>query len=439
MTRLGTWHRSFPTLLLVAAPIRWIGKSRKRIYGAVILVLAIIASPPLWWFLQLTGLPDIGEPFDVAAFRASRVPDDRNAFVLYSEAAALLARPEYHATSGLNDMLAHWSSASPDLRRWADENREALATYCRGSARPDALDPNAGLDRESFKTFSALWSFRLLALLNASQLEEQGDMAGAWNLYRAMMRTIHHVGMHGDVYRRNMVQRWHRDLRNRLMVWADDKRTTSALLRQAIDDVTACEALAPSEPDSLKAGYLAASALLESPRNPGHHVPLVRFQRFWHPDYQINPEQIQALWDGWRFFRREPERSQRLIRLISANWLAYLDLPADMRPKPDPQCAAFDLYRFGPQASPQARALSPEALDRWYDTAYDAQKILGFIDASGIQTVEQANHLDFLVLLGTELYHRNHGTDPPTAEALVGPYLKSLPFNSLPQRPTPSQ
>ena len=298
---------------------------------------------------------------------------------------------------------------------------------------------NAGLEPESFKTFSALWSFRLLTLLKASQLEEQGNMAGAWDLYRAMMRTIHHVGMHGNVYRRNMVQRWHRDLRNRLMTWADDKRTTPALLRRAIDDVAACEALAPSEQDSLKAGYLAASELLDSPINPGHEVPLVRFKQFWHPEYQLNPEQIQALWDGWRFFRREPERSQRLIRLITANRLAYLDLPADIRPKPDPEVASFDFYRFGPPAPPPARALSPEALDRWFDTAYDAQKILGLIDASGIQTVEQADHLDFLVLLGTELYHRDHGIDPPTPETLVGPYLKSLPFNSLPQRPTPSQ
>jgi hypothetical protein len=45
----------------------------------VIAVLAIIASPSLSWLLQLTGLPDIGEPFDVAAFRAFKVPDDRNA------------------------------------------------------------------------------------------------------------------------------------------------------------------------------------------------------------------------------------------------------------------------------------------------------------------------------------------------------------------------
>ena len=242
-----------------------------------------------------------------------------------------------------------------------------------------------------------------------------------------MMPTIHHVGMHGDVYRRNMIQRWHTDLRNRLLVWANDRRTTPELIRRAIDDVSACETLPRSERDSLKSGYIAASALLASPGNPGRDVPLTRFRRFWNPDYQLNPEQIDAIWNAWRFIRREPERSRRVIRLLTANWLAYLDLPAGSRPKPDPRVATFDFYSLGPQAPAQARAQSAEAMDIWFDTAYDAQQVLRYLDGSGIQTVERANHADFLVLLGNELYHRDHGVDPPTAEALVGPYLKSLP------------
>ena len=301
--------------------------------------------------------------------------------------------------------------------------------------RPDALDPTTGLQRSDFKTFSALWSFHVLAMLGASRLEDQGDMADAWDLYRATMRTIHHVGMHGDIYRRDLIRRWHRELRNRVRGWADDRRTTPALLRRAIDDTAACEPLAPSERDSLKASYLTALVLLDSPNNPGHEVPLQRFTQFWHPDYQLNPEQIQALWDGWRFIRREPERSRRLIQLIVANWLAYLDQPADIRPKPDPRVAAFNIYGFGPDVPAQARVLSPEALDRWFDTAYDAQRVIGFLDATAAQSAEQSNHADFLVLLGTELYNRDHGRDPPTPEALVGPYLKSLPADLLTKKP----
>ena len=32
-----------------------------------------------------------------------------------------------------------------------------------------------------------------------------------------------------------------------------------------------------------------------------------------------------------------------------------------------------------------------------------------------------------VILLASQLYRRDHGTDPPSDEALVGPYLKELP------------
>ncbi len=429
MTRLASLRRSFPTVRLLVAPCRWIGKSRRRIWCVALVLLAIVAGPPLWWATQLWGLPDIGDPFDVEAFRAVTIADDRNAFMLYRQAATLLKPLDGYlkASQTKVDMLARWSQADPDIRRWAEDNCEALAVYRQGTERPDALDPAVGLDRESFKTLRALGSFRLIVLLEASRLEEQGDMAGAWDWYRALLRTVHHIGLHGDVYRRDVIRHWHRDLRVRLTTWAADPSTTPALLRRALDDVIACEALAPSERDSLKAGYLDAIGLLGSPTNPGREVPLMRFSRFWNPDYQLNSEQIQAIWDWWRFWRREPERSRRVIRLVTANWLACLDLPSGKRPKPDPKVVAFDVYPFGPQSPAGARALSPENLDVWFDTAYDAQKLLHFLDALGVRVMEAENHAELIILLATELYRRDHGTDPPTPEALVGPYLKSLP------------
>ena len=353
--------RSFPTITLLGAPLRWVARSRRRIWGATVFMLVIVASPPLWWWMQLMGLPDIGDPFDVRAFRASTVPDDRNAYVLYKQAAALLTlNPAYLAKSSVKaDMLARWSAAVPEVRRWADDNRQALALYRQGADRPDAVDPDIGLGRENLRTFSALWAFRLLAFLEASRLEDKGDMAGAWEMYLALMRTIHHVGMHSGAYRRNMIQRWHRDLRNRVLTWSDDRRTSPALLRRAIDDVVACERLAPSEQDSLKSGYVEVMELLESPRNPGHQVPLMRFHDFWNPDYQLTPEQIQTIWDAWRFLRSEPERSRRVIRLLTANWLAYLDLPEGSRTGPDPTVAPFDLYSPRAGSPCGGRAISP--------------------------------------------------------------------------------
>ena len=45
-----------------------------------------------------------------------------------------------------------------------------------------------------------------------------------------------------------------------------------------------------------------------------------------------------------------------------------------------------------------------------------------------VRSNERSSHRALLILLGEELYRRDHaGVDPPTPDALVGPYLKSLP------------
>jgi hypothetical protein len=40
---------------------------------------------------------------------------------------------------------------------------------------------------------------------------------------------------------------------------------------------------------------------------------------------------------------------------------------------------------------------------------------------------ERANERALLVLLASELYRRDHATEPPSEKALVGHYLKDLP------------
>jgi hypothetical protein len=51
------------------------------------LCLAVAATAlAIWWLTSLNRLPDIGDPFDVAAFRTFHLPDDRNAFTFFRRA-----------------------------------------------------------------------------------------------------------------------------------------------------------------------------------------------------------------------------------------------------------------------------------------------------------------------------------------------------------------
>ena len=64
-----------PVLVSIAlAPLRAVERTRGLLRLGVLAVYALIAlaaSAVLWRQAQLRGLPDVGAPFDVAAFRAS--------------------------------------------------------------------------------------------------------------------------------------------------------------------------------------------------------------------------------------------------------------------------------------------------------------------------------------------------------------------------------
>src|SRR5438105_159058 len=112
-------------------------RRRVRIVGALIRhrkALAILGTALVagglwaWWTLQLWGLPDVGDPFDVAAFEAVLVPESRNAFVEYSEAASIMRGVDRKVGKHgeRRTYPADWSSASQAWRDLATQGQEAL-------------------------------------------------------------------------------------------------------------------------------------------------------------------------------------------------------------------------------------------------------------------------------------------------------------------------
>src|SRR5262249_54442799 len=144
------------------------------------------------------------------------------------------------------DLLEPWSNADARMRRWAEQNREALALYRQGTERPDAFDLVPLTSPGPDKVRQTLRGFHLLALLEASRLEEQGEMAEAWAWYRSALRATHHMGLRSIEYQRFIADRWRGELNGRLTTWSADPRTTAAIVHQALDDVVACGALVPS-------------------------------------------------------------------------------------------------------------------------------------------------------------------------------------------------
>ena len=101
------------------------------------------------------------------------------------------------------------------------------------------------------------------------------------------------------------------------------------------------------------------------------------------------------------------------------------------------------LYPVGPEAPDEARALSPRELAGWLVATLDARLQLVSSHshvwpwppdrmADGRGDPDRKAHRVLVVMLATELYHRERGSLPPSDLALVGTYLKSLPDDSLP-------
>ena len=64
-------------------------------------------------------------------------------------------------------------------------------------------------------------------------------------------------------------------------------------------------------------------------------------------------------------------------------------------------------------------------------TTHDAWLPLGEGLWPTVRITEQRGYRELVVLLAQELYHRERGVLPPSEDALVGTYLKSLPEDGL--------
>ena len=136
-----------------------------------------------------------------------------------------------------------------------------------------------------------------------------------------------------------------------------------------------------------------------------------------------------------RSLAREPERSRRVIRLLFANWLAHVEHPGQRTPAARARfhiakrTSGVLLYHVSPDAPADARALSPQEVADWLVTTNDAKLAFryGFMAWPTIRRTEQRSYRELVVLLAGEIYRRDRGAPPPSDEALIGTYLKSLP------------
>ena len=315
----------------------------------VTLVLAIgfavaAAAFAIWWLTSLNGLPDIGEPFDVAEFRAFSIPDEQNAFTsLRREQEKCVPFNEWGPGAQPSDLKFSWSIAIPKLREWARLNQEALELFQKAAEQPDAANPaeEPVADLEGGGLF---W----LAVLDASRRQELGDTAGAWDRYRAVLGMITHFRRRGSSRQRGRARGESRTLQRRLVDWAADSRTTIAQLHTALDEILKNEPKAEWNLFAIKSEYLEILRAMDRPIEPDKQQGIEGEWTFRLGDMALSPGIVAQLEWARRFVLREPERSRRVLRLLCANYLAH----AATRGLPSPKPAVWVLFSYVRSTNP---------------------------------------------------------------------------------------
>jgi hypothetical protein len=394
--------------------------------------LAVAATAlAIWWLTSLSGLPDIGDPFDAAAFRTFSLPDDQNAFTFFRRSWKAVAP---------TPSVAYWSETNPEFRAFVEANRPSVGLIIKGAEQADGISGPVGepLPGESNvggpPLLASSWGLIGIVLMEGGLHEKTGDMAGAWDCYRAVLRMTVHVRRRERLKDRALVNLWLPTLRKHLATWAADPRTTIHQLRRALEEVGECRPMPEWDAFTLKIEYLDLMRFLDRgvipPPEQIEEEGTCRLVEMQLPiRLSLGLNQVK------RGLSREPERSRRVIRLLFANWLAHVKYPAQRKPAARArfhiakQTNGVLLYQVSPDAPADARALSPQKLASWLVTANDAKLALrnGFLAWPTVRRAEQSSYRELLVLLAGEIYRRDRGEPPPSDEALVGTYLKSLP------------
>jgi len=389
---------------------------KRRALAFLYLVIALMLGAFGWHSLCLWRLPNVPEPFDLVKYGRVKVSDADNAMVAYRDVFAKFG--DLHAGSY---KVSDWSAADPEVRRWAEEHRKALEAWLPTNDRPDSLlgQPEELRMRSDQEPLQRIRPYVRLTLLEASRLEESGDLAGAWRMYRGVLRASRHAGRHGGSIQRLMGSGFLRQSRPRIEAWTDRPGMTAELLRRAIGDVEACRAMTSSASEMVRAEYFSAlDAVNDRDRwwqlsDTGSYSNVHWYNQFG-----------SGRW-AHRFLRREPERSARVLRLITAGYLAQCDRPTALRPRM--RFAANMIYDHDARTPPTARSITPEGLDAWARSS--AVGDLGPF-GSNIQALVDAEPGTFdqiALKMAERAFTIERGRPPKTYGELIGPYLKALP------------
>ncbi len=248
-------------------PLARPGRSRRIVWGLALLIVTVAGSVFLVRMSSLRGLPSIAAPFDTRKYATIPIPDDENAFTFFRRATDRFVGKESDIGGG-SSSYASWSQIPPETLRSLEDNRESLDLWLEGTKRDRAvyMQPGSVTMETMLPIVQRLRSFSRLASLRAMRLALDGDQAGAWTWIRADLRCGLLCGQNGFPIERLVGIAIYGGESAQARQWADDPAVDPTLLRRALDDVVAAEALAPDYARIIHYEYYSLMNTLDGPR-----------------------------------------------------------------------------------------------------------------------------------------------------------------------------
>jgi hypothetical protein len=364
-------------------------------------------------------LPDIGDPFDVATSAHVDASTEENAFELYRSAAERMTRLSPAFTSWhVNVMERGWGAAKNEMQDVLPANGEALDLFRRASERREAVhyQPAESSLLADHAILEKIRDLARLAQTEAARLEAEGDVAAAWGWHCAVLRSSRHLGLHGGMLERVHGIALHTHATNFIVRWTGHHNVDAKMLRAALEDVKAIDRTTVPPSGPLKVEYFTFLNMIDNPNT-------IDFQRDAHTAV---PNRVT--W--WMLYcLGEPEMSLRVVRLVWANWLSQWDQPRYLRPQP----ATIDhaLFAIDPARPPAGSRLPPDDIENWLEKKTVLAKtftrpLMPFLT---IHDRERAREMLIEANFALQLYYREHGAFPESADALVEGTQEKLPVD----------
>ena len=419
MEKAGLLDLAISPLTLLEQSKGWKRRGLLVLYALVAIVFGVVG----WRGLSLWRLPDIGPPFDLERLGTVEVPDSENSIPLYVEAAKRVKAhdAELMALDNKAWNVVDWAVLDPAIRRWVDESRPALEPWLRATERADALlvQPRQMIYSAIIEPIQKIRELSRLAILEGGRLEDSGDLGEAWRIYAGVLRSSRHVGKHGGA-----MQRYNGYvLLTRAMPvisrWVERPTVNPDLLRRAIRDIETCQAMTSPVSELVRVEYFTARDILGRPEEwKKFDVEGPEGDGYWY-------NQIPVLARTRHFLLREPERSLRVLNLITAGVLAQCDRPRYSRPKV--LSPHYFIYDRDSRTPPGVASLTPEELTAWAEKSA-LSAVISPLNVILSRVDSEPSIFDTLRLrMAERAFEIEKGRPASTYADLVGSYLEALP------------